>query len=85
MTFKEKIKYKLFWLNFFKVAVPFFIILILFTLLWKNWSAFMKGDFTTIAEENFRNGKWKVFFGVKLVTSAIYGLYITNKNFRLNN
>ncbi|MHB0756628.1 hypothetical protein [Polaribacter sp. M15] len=80
MTFKEKLKLPEFWLNFLKVFVPFFIILILITLLWKNWNAFFKGDFNLIADENFRNGKWMVFFGVKMVTSIIYGLYVTNKN-----
>lgn len=80
MTFKEKLKLPEFWLNFLKVSVPFFIILILITLLWKNWNAFFKGDFNLIADENFRNGKWMVFFGVKMVTSIIYGLYVTNKN-----
>ena len=82
MTFKEKIKLSEFWLNFLKIVVPFFIILTLIMLLWKNWSAFFQGDFNTIAEENFRNGKWKVFFGVKLVASIIYGLYVTNKNMK---
>ncbi len=83
MTFKEKIKLPEFWLNFLKVSVPFFIILTFITLLWKDWNAFLKGDFNLIADENFRNGKWVVFFGVKIVTSIIYGLYVTNKNMKL--
>ena len=82
MTFKEKIKLRLFWLNFLKVTIPFFIVLILFTLIWKNASAFFSGDFKVIVVENFSNGQWKVFFGVKLVTSALYGLYVTNKNMK---
>lgn len=82
MTFREKIKRLEFWLNFLKIMLPFFIILTLIMLLWKNWSAFFQGDFNAIADANFRHGKWKVFFGVKLVTSIIYGLYVTNKNMK---
>ena len=52
------------------------------TLLWKSWNAIFAGDFDTISNTHFTYGKWKVFFGVKIVASAFYGLYITNKNMK---
>lgn len=82
MRFIKKIKHPDFWRNFTRVAVPFFIILVIMTLLWKSWSAIFSGDFETISTTHFLNGKWKVFFGVKIVASALYGLYVTNKNMK---
>lgn len=82
MTFKEKLKYSKFWKNFVRITIPFFIILVIMTLLWKSWNAIFAGDFDTISNTHFTYGKWKVFFGVKIVASAFYGLYITNKNMK---
>lgn len=82
MTFLNKIKQPLFWTNFAKIAIPFFIILVIMTLLWQNWSAIFAGEFDTVSKVHFENGKWKVFFGTKIVASTLYGLYVTNKKMK---
>lgn len=82
MRFTEKIKHPDFWKNFTRITIPFFVILVIMTLLWKSWSAIFAGDFETISNTHFANGKWKVFFGVKIVASALYGLYVVNKNMK---
>jgi hypothetical protein len=82
MTFTEKIKHPECWRNFTRITIPFFIVLVIMTLLWKSWSDIFSGDFDTISQTHFNEGKWKVFFGVKIVASAIYGLYVTNKNMK---
>ena len=82
MTFTEKIKHQEFWRNFARITIPFFIVLVIMTLLWKSWSAIFSGDFDIISQTHFDEGKWKVFFGVKIVASAVYGLYVTNKNMK---
>ncbi|WP_299059965.1 hypothetical protein [uncultured Polaribacter sp.] len=82
MTFLEKIKQPIFWSNFAKVAIPFFIIVTLVSLLMNSSSAIFSGDFNKVSEANFTNGKWKNFFGFKIVFSTFYGLYITNKKMK---
>lgn len=82
MKFTEKIKQPEFWRNFIRIAIPFFIIVIVFSLLWNSWSQIFSGDFAAVAETNFNDGKWQTFFGVKIVVCVIYGLYVTNKNMK---
>lgn len=82
MSFKEKLKHPDFWKNFARITIPFFIILVIMTLLWKSWNAIFDGDFDVVSNTHFANGKWKAFFGVKVVASALYGLYVTNKNMK---
>ena len=75
-------KTTIFWNNFVKIAIPFFVIVTIVTLLMNSWSAIFAGDFETVATANFTDGKWKPFFGFKVVFSALYGFYITNKNMK---
>ena len=82
MSFFKKTQNPLFWSNFLRVTIPFFIIVIIFSLLWNSWSQIFSGDFAAVAETNFNDGKWKTFFGVKIVVCVIYGLYVTNKNMK---
>ena len=82
MSFKEKINNPIFWSNFVKVAVPFFIVVTLVSLLMNSWREIFAGDFATVLDANFMDGKWKSFFGFKIIFSAFYGLYITNKNMK---
>jgi fucose 4-O-acetylase-like acetyltransferase len=82
MNFTDKIKQPLFWKNFAKIAVPFFIVVTLISLLIESSSAIFSGDFETVNRENFANGKWKTFFGFKVVFTGIYAMYITNKNMK---
>ncbi|PQJ75811.1 hypothetical protein [Polaribacter gangjinensis] len=82
MSFLKKIQQPKFLPNFLKVAIPFFVLVTIFSLAINSWSDIFAGDFAKVAEANFNNGKWKAFFGYKIVFSAIYGLYITNKNMK---
>ena len=82
MTFLEKIKQPLFWSNFAKVAIPFFVIVTIISLLINSSSSIFSGDFETLNQSNFADGKWKNFFGFKVVFSVFYGLYITNKKMK---
>ncbi|MCG1036164.1 hypothetical protein KI686_07125 [Polaribacter sp. DS7-9] len=73
-----KIKTKLFWVNFAKIAIPFFVIVTVVSLLISSSSAIFSGDFDTVAKDNFTDDKWKVFFGYKIFFSFIYAFYITS-------
>lgn len=82
MSFIEKIKNPVFWSNFVRVVVPFFIIVTLFSLFMNSWREIFAVDFTAVAETNFNDGKWKNFWGIKIFITVFYGLYITNKNMK---
>jgi hypothetical protein len=82
MGFIDKIKQPLFWKNFAKIALPFFIIVTLISLFLESSSAIFSGDFKTVRQENFANGKWKSFWGFKIVFTILYALVITNKNMK---
>jgi hypothetical protein len=82
MSFLDKIKQPLFWVNLAKVAIPFFVIVTIVSLLMASFSDIFSGDFTKVSETNFADGKWKNFFGFKVVFSAVYGFYITNKKMK---
>ena len=82
MTFLEKTKQPLFWKNFTKVAIPFFMVVTLFSLFINSWEAIFGGDFAKVNEVNFAENKWKKFWGIKIFISVFYGLYITNKKMK---
>ena len=82
MTFFEKIQNGQFWINFAKVAVPFFVIVTIISLLINSSSEIFSGDFKVLYQNNFAGDQWKTFFGYKVVFSTLYGLYMTNKNMK---
>ena len=82
MKFLEKIKQPLFWNNVSKVAIPFFIMVTLISLLMNSWEAIFAGDFGRVNEVNFSEGKWMNFWGLKVFLSAFYGIYVTNKKMK---
>ncbi len=82
MNFLQKIKQQEFWSNVLKVAIPFFIIVTLFSLFFNSWKAIFAGDWAVVSEINFDAGKWKIFWGTKVVICFIYGMYVTNKNMK---
>ena len=82
MSIINKIKQPLFWSNFLKVILPFFVLVTLISLGMNSWKDIFNGDFNKVAELNFNNGKWVNFFGIKLIISVIYAFYITNKNMK---
>lgn len=82
MSFISKLKQPLFWRNFLKIALPFFIVVVVISLLLESSKAIFSGDFATVNQDNFANGQWKTFFGFKLVFTFVYAFYITNKNMK---
>ena len=82
MKFLEKIKQPLFWNNVSKVAIPFFIMVTLISLLMNSWEAIFAGDFGRVNEVNFSEGKWINFWGLKVFLSTFYGIYVTNKKMK---
>ena len=50
MSFLEKIKQPLFWTNFAKVAIPFFVIVTIVSLLMASFSDIFSGNFEKVSE-----------------------------------
>ena len=82
MTFSEKIKLPIFWRSVLLITIPFFIVLIILTLLFNSFSSIIHFDFEAINAKNFADGKWKAFVLTKLVLSFLYGIWITNRNIK---
>ncbi|WP_445757424.1 hypothetical protein [Polaribacter sp.] len=82
MSFFKKVQQPEFWANFLKVAIPFFVIVTVFSLALNSWRDLFSWDFTKVAETNFSEGKWQAFFGYKIVFSSLYALYVTSKNMK---
>jgi NTP pyrophosphatase (non-canonical NTP hydrolase) len=68
--------------NVRKVTIPFFIMVVLISLLLNSWEAIFAGNFDLVNEVNFSNGKWMNFWGFKLFLSLFYGIYVTNKKMK---
>lgn len=45
-----------------------------------SWRDIFAGDFAAVNDYNFSDGKWIRFWGIKIVITILYGLYMTNKN-----
>jgi hypothetical protein len=82
MKFSEKLKQPVFWSNFLKVALPFFFFVTVISLLVNSWTLLASLDFSGIVAQNFADGKWIHFWGMKFSVSIIYGLYVTHKNMK---
>jgi hypothetical protein len=80
MTFLEKIKSPGFCTNVSKVAIPFFILVVVVSLFMYSWSDIFSGNFSAVIEIHFSDGKWIPFFGYKIGISVAYGLWMTAKN-----
>ena len=82
MALHKNIRKSLFWLNTFKIGIPFFLIVTIFSLLFNSASDIFSGNFDKVAEVHFTNKKWVRFFLGKIVISIMYGMYITNKKMK---
>ena len=80
MALFQKIQQPGFWVNVLKIAIPFLIIVTIFSLVFNSGKLILSGDFNAVNELNFSNKKWIRFWLSKIVISLIYGIYTANKN-----
>lgn len=79
MSILKNIRQPIFWTNVAKVAIPFFIVVVIFSLILASSRDIFSGNFAAVNETNFANGKWIRFWGSKLIISFVYGIWVTNK------
>jgi len=77
MTFQEKIQSPGFFKNFLLTALVFFVIVTVVSLILDDAGAFFSFNFEKINTSLFADGKWKQFFGFKIVMSVLYSFYLT--------
>ena len=82
MSFIQKMQRKDFWNAFLRVFIPFFIVLTLISLFMNSWRDIFAGNFESVNQLNFSEGKWIRFFGIKLAITFLYSLWMTNKNLK---
>ena len=82
MHFFQKIQKPEFWNGFLKITIPFFLLLIVISLFMNSWRDIFAGDFAAVNDYNFADGKWERFWGMKIVITILYGLYMANKNIK---
>lgn len=82
MTFLQKAQQKEFWINVAKVTIPFFIVVLIISLIIASSRDIFSGNWEAVNQANFANGKWQRFFGFKIVFSFLYGVYMANKNMK---
>jgi len=79
MNFIQKIQTPSFWKNVAKVALPFLLIVAIISLFMNSSSEIFSGNFSAVKEANFSHGKWKTFWGIKILISFVYGIWITQQ------
>lgn len=72
----------LFWNKFIRIFLPFFILLVVISLILNSSRDIFSGDFAKVATDNFANGEWVRFFGYKFGIAFVYALFVTNKNLK---
>ena len=82
MSFTKNIQKPLFWKNVVRIAIPFLLIVTVFSLLFKTGSAVFSGDFDTVYNVHFANKQWIRFWLSKVVIALLYGMYVSNKNMK---
>jgi len=82
MTFLEKAQTIIFWRNVVKISMMFFIIIVIISLLFNNFSSIIDFDVEAINSQNFSEGKWVNFIIPKLVIGLLYGMWVTNRNMK---
>ena len=82
MTFTEKIKTGLFWKNVAKIAVPFFIVVLIISILFNSFSSTIHLDIETLQTQYLSDGKWQVFVLPKFIISIAYGIWMTQRKMK---
>ncbi len=63
--------------NALKISAFIFPTLVVLALLFESGSSLFKGEWETVNAQNFSDGKWIRFFGVKLIFSLGYGIIVS--------
>ena len=63
--------------NALKIFAFIFPTLVVLALLFESGSAVFGGDWETVDVQNFSDGKWVRFFGVKFLFSLGYGIIVS--------
>ena len=68
-----------FWVRVLQMALIFFVIFIGISLVLSHFNEIISGEFSTIFQEEWANGKWVNYFLIKFVVSFVYAIYMTSR------
>lgn len=83
MGYFDNFKSKDFWVDVFKLGIIFFVTFVLLSLLISNFSNIMSGNFETVYQNEWANGKWKKDLAIKAAITLIYSVYMTSRRRRI--
>lgn len=82
MPILQNIQKRIFWRNTLKVALVFFVIISVISLLVYSFRDIFALNWQAVYHRNFSGGKWLRFLAARGTLSFIYAMYITNKNMK---
>lgn len=83
MKLLEKFKHKTFWVEAAKLAAVFFVLFVLISMIFANASAFFSGDFKTVIDAQWGEGRWRSDIPLKLAITVVYSIYMTSRRWNL--
>lgn len=84
MGLMDNFKNKQFWIEVLKLAVIFFVLFMGFSTLIAHFSDVFSGNFASIYEEEWADGKWVNDVLVKALISIVYAIYMVNRRMKVN-
>lgn len=75
----DKFSNKNFWIAVLKLAVVFFAIFVVLSILIASFSDVMSGNWSAVYEEHWSDGKWKRDLGIKAAITFVYAVYMTSR------
>ncbi|HET8884799.1 MAG TPA: hypothetical protein VFM70_00450 [Salinimicrobium sp.] len=82
MGYLDNFKSAFFWSNVAKLAIFFFVVFILISLLISHFSDVFAGNWEAIAEAEWTDGKWKSYFLIRIAISIAYAVYMVSRKSR---
>ena len=84
MKFFEVIKEPNYWKHTLRLAIMFFVLLAIISLLFNSFSDILKFDLGAVIEKNFSNDKWRQFVFTKFGISLLYSMFVIWKKLHNN-
>lgn len=83
MSFVDNLKRTGFWKRVLFLGGIFFIMVVIISLLFNQFSNIISGDFAAVYENEWANGKWKSDLAFKAAISLVYAVYMVSRRQKL--
>ena len=83
MGYMDNFNSRDFWMDVLKLGVVFFLVFVVISVIISHFRQLMAGDFQTIYEDEWADGQWQNYFGIKAAISFVYAVYMTSRRRRM--